>query len=109
MSDEQKAKISASHIGVGIGRKASEETKRKMREAVRNIKPWSIERRMKLAEYNRQRNKDGSFGRFMSQLLKGRVFSDETKAKMRASRKAYFQRLAMEKQQTQTMMQLVVQ
>jgi hypothetical protein len=82
LSPEHRAKISAG----GKGRKLSEETKVKMREAAKNRKPPTAETRAKIGAKSKGRKHTDEYKAKMSMIHKGRVFSEETKAKIRAAK-----------------------
>lgn len=77
MSEEQKSKISKSHIG----KKASQEAREKMRKAALNMSP---EKRAKIAEANRNKNyiPTEETRSKTSESLKGHAVSAETRRKI---------------------------
>lgn len=87
LSEEHKRKLSISHIGLAVGRKASAETRRKMSESMKGkmteerrlqliesnkTRVWTPEQRAKIAERNK--------GRKMSEWHKQRIIEGVKKA-----------------------------
>lgn len=89
LSDDHKRKLSLAHIGVGVGRKVSEETRRKMSASMKG--KMSEERRLKLAQSNKTRiwtpEQRAKIAARNKRVMTGRKHSAETIQKMSASKR----------------------
>jgi group I intron endonuclease len=90
-TDNQKKKMSESHKGQipwMSGRKHTEETRRKIKEAVnRNRKEISDETRLKLSKSSKGRKHSDETKRKISEYRKGKKLSEETRKKISESNK----------------------
>ena len=103
MPEETKRKISENHNGMD-GKYHSEESKKKISEAIRKCwnnstckynslkrKPKSAETRQKISEFHKGKPLSEETKNKISKTLKGRIFSEETKKKMSNAALKYMQ------------------